>query len=163
MQVIQVLTIISQLNDLRINIQRKSHPFHGVVLKIVRLDLDLGHCQLVQMNAYVRNEFPQVKNQVLGVSINHPNANVHLGDKVAVIVVAAVDHHHHTKRKDVIVQAVHVRLVVHQAVITLAVLVLARTLAALCLAVVQSLDLHPYLGDGGRLVFWIEDELQGKF
>jgi len=115
------------------------------------------------MNGYVRNEFLQVKNQVLGVSTNHPNANVHLGDKEAVIVVAAVDHHHVTKIKDVIVQAVHVRLVFHQAVITLAVLVQARTQAVLGLVVVQSLDLHLYLGDGGRLVFWIEDELQGKF
>jgi len=115
------------------------------------------------MIVYVRNEFPQVKNQVQGVSINHLNANVHLGDTGAVIVVAAVDHHHLTKAKDAIVQAVHVRLVVHQAVITPAVLVLARTQAALGLAVVQSLDLHLYLGDGGRLVFWIGDELQGKF
>lgn len=115
------------------------------------------------MNVYVKNEFLQVKNQVPGVSIKHLNANVHLGDKGALIVVSAVDHHHLTKVKDAIVQAVHVRLVVHQAVTTLAVLVLVRTQAALALAVVQSLDLHPYLGDGGRLVFWIEDELQGKF
>jgi hypothetical protein len=49
------------------------------------------------MNVYVRNEFSQVKNQVPGVSIKHLNANVHLGDKGAVIVVAAVDHHHLTK------------------------------------------------------------------
>lgn len=105
-----------------------------------------------------------MRNPVPGVSINPPNTNVRLGEKEAVIVVAAVvDHHRLTKRKDAIVQVVHVLPVVHQAVITLAVLVLAMTLAVLCLAVVQSLDLHPYLGDGGRLAFWIEDELQGKF
>jgi len=105
-----------------------------------------------------------VKNQVLGVNINHLNASVHLGDKGAVIVVAAVGHHHVTQPKDAIVQAVHVRLVVHQTVVILEVLVLATAQAVyLVLAVVQSLDLHPYLGDGGRLVFWIEDELQGKF
>jgi len=116
------------------------------------------------MNVYVRNEFHQVKTQVQGVSINHQNANVHLGEKgAAVIVVSVVDHHHLTVTKDAIVQAVHVRLVVHQAVITPAVLVLAGTQAALGLAVVQSLDLHPYLGDEVRLAFWIVDELQGKF
>jgi len=115
------------------------------------------------MNVYVKNEFPQVKNQVPGISVKHLNANVHLGDIGAVLVVAAVDHHHLTKVKDAIVQAVHVRLVVYQAVTILAVLVLVLTQAALALAVVQSLDLHLFLGDGGRLVFWIEDELQGKF
>jgi len=115
------------------------------------------------MNGYVRSEFLQVKNQVLGVNINQPNANVHPEDKGAVIVVVAVDHHHLTITKDVIVQVVHVRLVFQQAVIIPVVLVQARTQAVLSLAVVQSLDLHLYLGDGGRLVFWIEDELQGKF
>lgn len=157
-----VLIIISHQNDLKINIQRKSQ-YHAVVLKIVHLDLDHDQCQLAQMNGYVRSEFLQVKNQVLGVNINHPNANVHPEDQGAVIVVVAVDHHHLTITKDVIVQVVHVRLVFHLAVITPAVLVQARTQAVLSLAVVQSLDLHLYLGDGGRLVFWIEDELQGKF
>lgn len=115
------------------------------------------------MNVHVRNEFHQVRNQVLGVNENPPNANVLLGGKRAVAVVAAVDHHHHTKKKDVIAQVAHVLLVVHQAVIILAVLILAMILAVLYLAVVRSLDLHLYLGDGGRLAFWIEDELQGKF
>lgn len=115
------------------------------------------------MNVHVRNGFLQVKNQVLGVSTNPPNASVHPGGKGAVAVVAAVDHHHLIKKKDVIAQVVHVLLVVHQAVITLAVLILAMNLAVLYLAVVRSLDLHLYLGDGGRLAFWIEDELQGKF
>lgn len=114
------------------------------------------------MNVYGRNKFLQVRNQVLGVSKNLPNANIHLEDKGAVAVVAAVDHHL-IKKKDVIAQVILVLLVVHQAVITLVVLVLAMTLAVLNLAIVQSLDLHLYLGDGGRLVFWIEDELQGKF
>lgn len=115
------------------------------------------------MNDHVKNRPPRVMNQVLGANINLLNANVHLEDKVAVTVVAVVDHHHLIKRKDATAQVVHGLLIVHQAVITLAVLVLAMTLAVLCLAVVQSLDLHPYLGDGGRLVFWIEDELQGNF
>lgn len=105
-----------------------------------------------------------MRNLVPGISISPPNINVHLEDQEPVIVAAtAVDHHFLIKRKDAIVQVVHVLPVVHPAVITLGVLVLAMTLAVLCLAVVQSLDLHPYLGDGGRLAFWIEDELQGKF
>lgn len=116
------------------------------------------------MNLPRGNEFPQVRNQVLDVSINPPNANVHLEDiGVAVAVVAAVDHHHVILRKVAIAQAVHVLLVVHPAVIILEVLVLAKALAALSLAIVRSLDLHPFLGDGDRLVFWIEDESQGKF
>jgi hypothetical protein len=115
------------------------------------------------MNVHGKNEFLQVRNQVLDVSKNLSNANIHLEDKGAVAVVAAVDHHRLIKKKDVIAQVFHVLQVVHQAVITLAVLVLAMTLAVLYLAVVQSLDLHLYLGDEGRLVFWIEDELQGKF
>lgn len=139
-----------QNDDLQINILRKSHQVHTAVVKIVRLDLDLY--LLAQKNVHVENGFLQVRNQVLGVNINLPNANVRLEDKGAVLVVAAVDLHHLIKRKDVIAQAVHVLLAVHQAVTTLAVLVLAH-LAALCLAVVQSLDLHLYQGDGGRLAF----------
>lgn len=105
-----------------------------------------------------------MKNQVQGVNINPQNANGHPGDKGAVTAAAAaVDHHLLIKRKDDIAQVVHALLVVQQAVFTLEVLVLAMTLVVLCLAVVQSLDLHPYLGDEGRLAFWIEDELQGKF
>lgn len=104
-----------------------------------------------------------MRNRAQGVNTNHQNANGHPGDKGAVTAAAAVDRHLLIKRKDAIAQVVHVLLVVHRAVFTLAVLVLAMTLAVLCLAVVQSLDLHPYLGDEGRLAFWIEDELQGKF
>lgn len=95
-----------------------------------------------------------MKNQVIGVNTNPLNANVHLGDIEVLTVASAVDHHHLIKRKDAIVQAVHVPLVVHQAVVILEVLVLAAVaLAVLNLAVVQSLDLHPYLGDGGHLAF----------
>lgn len=145
-----IFTNHHQNDDLQINTLRKSHRVHTAVVKIVRLDL--GLCLLAQKNVYIENGFPQVRNQVLGVNINPPNANVRLGDKEAVLVVAAVDLHHLIKRKDVIAQAVPVLLAVHQAVTTLAVLVLAH-LAVLCLAVVQSLDLHLYQGDGGRLAF----------
>lgn len=105
-----------------------------------------------------------MKNLVLDVNANLPNANVHLvGEEEVIVAAAVVCRHHVIKRKVAIAQVVHGLLVDHQAVVILEVLVLAMVLAVLCLAVVQSLDLLPYLGDGGRLVFWIEDELQGKF
>lgn len=106
-----------------------------------------------------------MKSRVLDVNTNPLNTNVHLGDGGEVIVAAAavaVYRRHVIKRKVVIAQVVHALLVVHRAVVILEVLVLVMVLGVLCLAVVQSLDLHPYLGDGGRLAFWIEDELQGK-
>jgi len=149
--VIQVLTIISHPNDVLLaNILKKSYPHHVIVLKVVRLDLDLY--PLVRKNVHVKNGFPQVRNQVLDVNVNLPNANVHLEDE-EVSVVAVVDLHHLIKRKDIIVQVVHVLLVVLRAVIIPGVLVLAMTLPVLYLVVVQSLDLHPYLGDEDRLVF----------
>lgn len=157
-RVTQVLTIVNHQSDvLQTNILKKSLPYHVVVLKVVRLvldlDLDLDLCPLVRKNVHVKNGFPQVKNQVLGVSINLPNANIHHEDKEEVSVVAVVDLHHLIKSQDVIVQAVHVLLAVHRVVITPGVLVLPMALAVLCLVVVQSLDLHPYLGDEGPLAF----------
>lgn len=165
MQVTQVLTSIKnhlQNSALQINILRKNLLYLIVVPKVVCLDLD--QCLQALKNVLVKNEILQVKTQALSVNVNPPNINVLLEDEGAVIVaVAAVYRHHVIKRKVAIVQVVHALLVALRAVNTLEVLVLAITLAVLCLLVVQSLDLHLYLGDGGRLVFWIEDELQGKF
>lgn len=169
-RVTQVLTIISHQslhlsNILLTNILRKNHLYHVGVLRVVHLVLGLGQYLLVLMNDPRENVIPQVRNQVLDVSINLSNANVLLEDiGVAVAVVAAVeDHHRVILRKAAIAQVALVLLVVHQAVIILEVLVLVMTLAALRLAIVQSLDPHLFLGDGDRLVFWIEDESQGKF
>lgn len=141
-----------QNDALQINTLRKSHPYRGAVVKIVRLDH--GLCPLARKNAHVKSGLLQVKNQVLGVNVNPPNANVHLDleDKEAVTVVEVVDRQYLIKRRDVIAQVVRVLLADHRAVIILAVLVLAH-LAVLCLAVVQSLDLHLFLGGGGRLAF----------
>lgn len=168
-QVTQVLTIISHQslhlnNILQTNIPRKNHLYHVGVPRVVHLVLGLDQYLLVLMNDPGGNGFPLVRNQVLDVSINPANASIHLEDiGVAVAVVAAVDHHHVILKKAAIAQVVLVLLVVHRAVIILEVLVLVMTLAVLRLAIVQSLDLHLFLGDGDRLVFWIEDESQGKF
>lgn len=168
-QVTQVLIITSHQNlhlsnILQTNIPRKNHLYHVGVPRVVHPVLGLDQFLLVLMNDPGGNGCPQVRNQVLGVSINPANANVRLEDiGVAVAVVAVVDHHHVILRRAAIAQVVLVLLVVHRAVIILEVLVLVMTLAVLRLAIVQSLDLHPFLGDGDRLVFWIEDESQGKF
>lgn len=168
-QVTQLLIIINHQslhlsNIQQTNILRKNHLYHVGVLRVVHLVLGLDQYLLVLMKDPGGNGFPQVRNQALDVSINPANANVHLEDiGVAVAVVAAVDHHHVILRKAAIAQVVLVLLVVHRAVIILEVLVLVMTLAVLRLAIVQSLDLHLFLGDGDRLVFWIEEESQGKF
>lgn len=146
-QVKQVLIIKHHQKDgLPTSILERSHLYHG---DAVCLDQHL----LVQMNIHVRSEILQVRNRVLNVSINLPNASVHPEGEEAVII-AVVDHHLlHIKRKDVLAQVDLVHPAVHQVAIILAVPVLVMILAVLCLAVVQSLDLHPYLGDGGRLAF----------
>lgn len=151
--VTQVTFTSHHQNDvLQINTLRKSHPYHDAVVKIVRLDH--GLCPLARKNVHVKSGVLRVRNQVLGVNVNPLNANVHLEDKEAVTVVEVevVDLHYLIKRRDVIAQVVRVLLAVPQAVITPAVLVLVH-LAVLCLAVVQSLDLHLFLGGGGRLAF----------
>lgn len=83
---------------------------------------------------------------------------------VETAVAAAGDHRRRTKRRrDATAPADRGPRVARRAAAIPVVPVLVTTLAALCLAVVQSLGPHPYLGDVGRLAFWIEDELQGKF